>query len=52
MAVQGVEFNVRTSCDIVLLWVGVIVKTPCLVAVPPNVVIKRATKRSKSFGAT
>src|ERR1700736_362907 len=40
--------GVRTSCDIVLLWVGVTVKIPCLVAVPPNVAIKLATKRSKS----
>src|SRR5580693_2337314 len=44
--------GVSTNCDIVLLGVGVTVKTPCLVVVPPNVAIKLATKRSKSWGAT
>src|SRR5713101_5167558 len=32
--------GVSTNCDIVLLGVGVTVKTPCLVVVPPNVAIK------------
>src|ERR1700756_3633821 len=36
----------------VLLGVGVTVKTPCLDVVPPNVATKLATKRSKSSGAT
>src|SRR5580704_19494809 len=44
--------GVVTSCDTVLLGVGVTVKTPCLPADPPNVARKLATKRSKSSGAT
>ena len=31
---------------------GVTVKTPCFVVVPPNVATRLATKRSKSSGAT
>src|SRR4029077_199911 len=47
-----VPTGVMTSCDMVRLGVGVTVKTPCLVVVPPNVAIRLATKRSKSCGAT
>src|ERR1700733_4172585 len=36
----------------VLLAVGVTVKTPCFVAAPPKVARRLATKRSKSTGAT
>src|ERR1700688_3895767 len=47
-----VPAGVMTSCDMVLLGVGVTVKTPCLAVVPPNVAIRLATKRSKSCGTT
>src|SRR5260370_40651842 len=47
-----VPTGVSTNCDIVLLEVGVTVKTPCLEVVPPNVATKLTTKRSKSSGAT
>jgi hypothetical protein len=36
----------------VLLGVGVTLKTPCLEVVPPKVAKKLATKRLKSSGAT
>ena len=45
--------HARGRTDVALgLAVGVTVKTPCFVAVPPNVVMRLATKRSKSWGAT
>src|SRR3984957_10684012 len=44
--------GVSTNWDMVLLGVGVTVKTPCLVFVPPNVAIKLVTKPSKSWGIT
>ena len=44
--------GVKTSCDMVLLGVGVTVKTPCFVVVPPKVAIRLATNRSNSSGAT
>ena len=47
---EMVPTGVSTSCDMVLLGVGVTVKTPCLVVVPPNVATRLATKRSKSSG--
>ena len=47
-----VPAGVNTSCDIVLLGVGVTVKTPCLVVVPPKVARRLATKLSKSSGRT
>ena len=43
-----VPTGVKTSCDIVLLGVGVTVKMPCFVVVPPKVARRLATKRSKS----
>jgi hypothetical protein len=47
-----VPTGVKTSWDIVLLGVGVTVNTPCLDVLPPNVVTKLVTNRSKSSGAT
>ena len=47
-----VPAGVKTSCDMVLLGVGVTVKTPCFVVVPPKVAIRLATNRSNSSGAT
>src|ERR1700693_1940301 len=44
--------GVVTSCEIVLLGVGVMATTTCLPADPPNVARKLATKRLKSSGAT
>src|SRR6202007_2893559 len=44
--------GVSTSWDMVLLGVGVTVKTPCLVVVPPNVANRLATNLSKSSGCT
>jgi hypothetical protein len=44
--------DVITSCDIVVLGVGVPVKAPCFVTVPPKVARRLATKRSKSSGET
>src|SRR5271170_4881182 len=49
---ETVPAGVSTSCDIVLLGVGVTVKTPCLVVVPPNVATRLATNLSKSSGWT
>ncbi len=49
---ETVPTGVSTSWDIVLLGVGVTVKTPCLDVLPPNVARKLVTNRSKSSGAT
>jgi len=47
-----VPAGVKTNCDMVLLGVGVTVKTPCFYVVPPNVATRLVTNRSKSSGAT
>src|SRR5215467_1703286 len=47
---ERVPAGVSTSCDIVLLGVGVTVKTPGLVVLPPNVASRLATNFSKSCG--
>ena len=49
---ESVPTGVSTSCDIVLLSVGVTVKTPCLVVVPPNVASRLATNLSNCSGWT
>jgi hypothetical protein len=51
-SVKAVPAGVSANCDIVLLGVGVTVKTPCFVVAPPNVATRLATKRSKSSVAT